>query len=97
MWRKLIAVVLALALPASASAGSLADALAKPRPLADAVAKAAREMALAQQPGASEPGRSGRFWTSVALLVGGGVLIALGAFEVGDDEDGDGPRRRGGQ
>ena len=81
MWRKLIAVVLALAFSATASAG----------PLADAVAKAARETALAQQPGVPEPGRSGRFWTAVALLVGGGALIALGAFEVGDDEEGGGP------
>ena len=91
MWRTLIAIVLALALPASASAGSLADALAKPRPLADAAAKAARETALAQQPGVSKAGRSGRFWPAVALIVGGGALIALGALEVGDDEDGDGP------
>lgn len=91
MWRKLLAVVLGIALPASASAGSLAEALTKPHPMADAVAQAAREVALAQEPRVSEPGRSGRFWTGVALLVGGGVLSALGAFEVGDDDEGGGP------
>lgn len=77
MGRKLIALVLTLAVPAGASAG----------PLKEAVEKAARELSLAQQPPPDTRSRS-RFWTGIALLAGGGVLTTLGAVEVGDDENG---------
>jgi hypothetical protein len=77
MGKKLIALALALAVPAGASAG----------PLKEAVEKAARELSLAQQPSPETRSRS-RFWTGVALLVGGGVLSTLGAVELGDDESG---------
>jgi hypothetical protein len=77
MGKKLIAMVLALAVPAGASAG----------PLKEAVEKAAREVSLAQQP-SPETGNRSRFWTGIALLVGGGVLGTLGAVELGDDETG---------
>jgi hypothetical protein len=74
MWRKIVAMVLTLALPASASAG----------PLKEAVEKAGRELALAQR---NEETRSrGRFWTGIALIAGGGALAALGSVELGDDE-----------
>jgi hypothetical protein len=77
MWRQVMAVLLSLVIPAGASAG----------PLRDAAEKAARETSLAQQPGAETGGRS-RFWTGIALLAGGAVLVTLGAVEIGDDEDG---------
>jgi hypothetical protein len=77
MAKKLIAVLLSLAVPAGASAG----------PLKEAVEKAARELSLAQQPPPETRSRS-RFWTGVALLAAGGVLGALGAVELGDDETG---------
>ena len=77
MGRKLIALVLTLAVPAGASAG----------PLKEAVEKAARELSLAQQPPPDTRSRS-RFWTGIALLAGGGVLSTLGAVELGDDENG---------
>jgi hypothetical protein len=76
MWRQFVATVLALAVPAGASAG----------PLRDAVEKAAREAAL-QQPAPDTQSRT-RFWTGIALLVGGGVLAALGSVELGDDDVG---------
>jgi hypothetical protein len=76
MLRQFIAALLILAIPSAAAAG----------PLRDAVERAGRTAMLAQGP---EPvrGRSGRFWTGIALIAGGGLLIALGAFEVGDEED----------
>ena len=77
MGTKVMAVLLSLVIPAGASAG----------PLRDAAEKAARETSLAQQPGA-ETGRGSRFWTGLALLAGGAVLVTLGAVEIGDDEDG---------
>jgi hypothetical protein len=76
MCRKLIALLLVWSVPAIAVAG----------PLKDAAEKAGREMARAQQP---VEGRSAaRLWTGIALLAGGGVLTALGGFEIGDDETG---------
>jgi hypothetical protein len=76
MWRTLTALVLAITLPASASAG----------PIAEAAAKAGRELALAQ---AQQEIRSrSRFWTGIALLAGGGTLVALSGLEIGDDETG---------
>jgi hypothetical protein len=76
MWRTTIALVVALALPASASAG----------PLAEAAKKAGRELALAQaQP---ETRNRGRFWTGIGLMVGGATLAALSGLEIGDDETG---------
>jgi hypothetical protein len=76
MLKKVTALLLALVLPAQASAG----------PISDAIAKAARELAKAQR---EEPTRSRtRFWTSIALIGGGGLLTTLGAVEIGDDETG---------
>jgi len=76
MWRRFIALTLALALPAGASAG----------PLKEAAEKAGRELALVQ-PDPQPRGRA-RFWTGIALIGGGGALAALGALELGDDETG---------
>lgn len=76
MWRKIVALSLALALPASASAG----------PLTEAAEKAGRELAVAQAESSSR-GR-GRLWTSIALLAGGGVLAVLGGIEIGDSDTG---------
>jgi hypothetical protein len=77
MWRKIVALIVAIALPAAASAG----------PIAESATKAGRDLgvAQAQQEGT---GRGGRFWTGLALLAGGGTLAALSAFEIGDDETG---------
>lgn len=76
MLKRFIAVLLALAVPAGASAG----------PIAEAVERAGKELALAQ---AAEQGRTrGRFWTGITLIAGGGVLAALGGLEIGDDETG---------
>lgn len=76
MCRKLIALLLIWSVPGAAVAG----------PLKDAAEKAGRELARARQAG---EGRSpARLWTGVALLAGGGVLTALGGFEIGDDETG---------
>lgn len=76
MCRRLIAVVLALALPAGASAG----------PLKEAAEKAGRDQVLTQ-PDAGSRSR-GRFWTGITLIAAGGVLAALGTVELGDDETG---------
>ena len=76
MWRKMIAMVLTLAVPAGASAG----------PLKAAVEKAGREAALAQSD--ADTRSRGRFWTGIGLIAGGGVLAALGGLELGDDETG---------
>ncbi len=84
MWRKVVALVLSLALPAGASAG----------PLKTALEKAGRESATAKPPVQTstqpqvETRSRARFWTSIGLLAGGGVLAALGSFELGDDETG---------
>jgi hypothetical protein len=76
MLKTLTALVLAIALPASASAG----------PIAEAAKKAGRELAVAQAQ--QEIRNRGRFWTGIALLAGGGTLAALSGLEIGDDETG---------
>jgi hypothetical protein len=76
MWRKIVAMALACAVPAAVSAG----------PLREAVEKAGREVALAQQ--AEVEGSRARLWTGIGLIAGGSLLAALSAFEIGDDENG---------
>lgn len=75
MWRRIMAAVLALIVPAGASAG----------PLKEAAEKAGREMARAQR---EAPRNRGRFWTGIALIGAGGALATLGSIELGDDETG---------
>jgi hypothetical protein len=75
MWRKLVATVLALSLPAGASAG----------PLKEAAERAGRELASAQR---DDTRNRGRFWTGIALIGGGAVLAALGGGEVGGEDEG---------
>ena len=54
-------------------------------PIKAAIERAGREIVATQR----EEGRSrGRFWTGIALIAGGGVLSALSAVELGDDEAG---------
>lgn len=75
MLHRIVALAVALAVPASASAG----------PLMQSAEGAAREAAAAQ----TEDTRSrGRFWAGVGLLAGGSILAALGGLEIGDDETG---------
>lgn len=76
MWRTVTALMVAIVMPAGASAG----------PIADAAKKAGHELALAQAQ--QESHNRGRFWTGIALIVGGGTLAALGSLEIGDDETG---------
>ena len=76
MLRIVTALALVIALPGSASAG----------PIKEAVEEAARK--LAQETQEQKPGKGQRFWTGVTLLAGGGVMTALGALELGDDETG---------
>ena len=76
MWKKLVAMVLALAVPAGASAG----------PLKEAAEKAGRKLAEAQA--AVETRNRTRFWTGIALIAGGGTLAGLAGLELGDDETG---------
>jgi hypothetical protein len=77
MFRRIIAAVLVFALPATATAG----------PLKEAAERAGRELAAKQQE-EKAPSDRARFWTGIALIAGGGVLGALGAMELGDDESG---------
>jgi hypothetical protein len=74
MMKKIVAMVLALALPATASAG----------PLMEAAERAARELTQAQAE--SQDGR-GRFWVGIVLLGAGATLGVLGGTEFRDDED----------
>ena len=76
MLRRIVATILALAIPASASAG----------PLRDAVEKSGRDIAAARQ--ADQPRSRARTWTGIALLGAGGALAALSRIEIGDDETG---------
>lgn len=76
MWRTLTALALVLALPGSASAGTLRDA----------VEKAGQDLTRAQEE--RDGGGRGRFWSGIALLAGGGVLAVLSGVELGDDETG---------
>lgn len=74
--KTIVALMLSLVLPASASAG----------PLREAAEKAAREHSLAQ-PDRVERGR-GRFWTALALIAGGAALATWGAIEIADSDTG---------
>jgi hypothetical protein len=78
MWKNVLAAGLSMtvALPAPASAG----------PIQESARTAARQSALAQAD--AERGSRSRFWTSIALISGGGALAALGSIEIGDDETG---------
>ena len=76
MWKRLIALVVSLAIPAAAMAG----------PLKEAADKAGRE--LAQQQADTNNGRGRRFWSGIGLIAGGAVLGVLGSVEIGDDETG---------
>jgi hypothetical protein len=78
VWRELVALGIALALPVSASAG----------PLGDAAEKAARELAARQSQSKPQALSRGRFWTSIALIAGGGALAVLGGIELGDGDSG---------
>lgn len=73
---RFVALSLALALPASASAG----------PLKEAAEKAARDLAATQTDQSSRS--RGRLWTSIALMAGGGVLSTLGGIELGESDTG---------
>ena len=75
IWRKMLALVVALTFPAAASAG----------PLRDAAEKAGRELASAQADTQSR--NRGRFWTSIALIAGGGAAAILGGVELGDKDN----------
>jgi hypothetical protein len=77
-WTKIVALGLVLLLPASASAG----------PLSEAAEKAARELAMVQSQSKQNRRSRGRFWTSIALIAGGGVLAVLGGIELGDGDSG---------
>lgn len=77
MCRKIIAIILALAIPVGASAGSLKAA----------AEKAGRDTALAQPDEIRGRSRA-RFWTGLALIGGGGTLATLSMLELGDDETG---------
>lgn len=74
MWKRLIAMVLALSVPAVASAG----------PLKDAAEREARKLALVQQP---DTRSRARLWTGIALIGGGAVLASLGAGELGGEDE----------
>jgi hypothetical protein len=75
MWRKIIALGLALMLPTVASGG----------PLKEAAERAGRALSLTQS--STETRSRGRFWTGIALIAAGSAL-ALSGVEFGDDEDG---------
>ena len=89
IWRKTVALVVAVAMPAAASAGPISatgplDRL-RAGPIEAAIARSGTEIATAQR----QEGRSRRrFWTSIGLLAGGGALAALSIIEIGDDEAG---------
>jgi hypothetical protein len=78
MWKKLVALVLALSLPTGGSAG----------PLKEAAAKAAQTLASAPR----EDTRSrARFWTGLALVGGGAVLSSVGGMRLGGGFEDEGP------
>ena len=74
MWKRFIAGVLAVTVPATASAG----------PLADAVDKVARDMAAKET---RVPGNRARTWTGISLVGTGALLTVLGAIELGEDDE----------
>jgi hypothetical protein len=78
VWTKVVALGLTLALPVSATAG----------PLSDAAEKAARELAARQSQSEQHTRSRARFWTSIALIAGGGALAVLGGVELGDSDSG---------
>jgi hypothetical protein len=78
MVKKVTALLVALMLPVQVSAG----------PITGAIAKAGRELANAQREEQEATRSRTRYWTSIALISGGGLLTALGSLELGDDETG---------
>jgi hypothetical protein len=87
MLKRLLATVLAIAMPVSTWAGERpapADS-AGPTPIRAAIDRAGREIGAVER----DEGQSrSRFWSGIALIAGGGVLTTLGAVELGDDEAG---------
>jgi hypothetical protein len=75
VWKRIIAVVLALSVPSTVVAG----------PLREAAEKAGRDLAGIQQ--SDEMRSRARFWTGISLIAGGGLLATLGVVEL-DDESG---------
>lgn len=75
---RIVALGLALAVPASASAG----------PLSEAARKAARELAVAQSQSDQNTRSRGSRWTSIALIAGGVAVAILGGIELGDRDGG---------
>src|SRR5262245_24961402 len=87
MLKRLVAAVLAIALPVSSWAGEKPSSApaTDPTPIRTAIARAGREIAVVER----QEGQSrSRFWSGIALIAGGGVLTTLGALELGDDEAG---------
>jgi hypothetical protein len=78
MWKRVIALVVALAVPVGVSAD----------PLTAAVEKAVREAPPLARQAQTDSRSRGRFWSGLALLAGGAVMTVLGTVELGDDERG---------
>jgi hypothetical protein len=87
MSRKIAATVLALAVPAAASAGPGAspDPDSPAGPIRTAIEKAGDDIVAAKR---QEVRSRGRLWTGIGLIAGGTVLGVLSRVELGDDEAG---------
>jgi hypothetical protein len=82
MLRKIIATVMALAVPVAVSVDSLR---APASPLKEAIEKSGREISATQT---VETKSRGRFWTGIASSLAGAHRRGLSAVEFGDDEVG---------